>query len=211
MRAVEPSTLTGKSDLKLPEFDSPPSDPIALLNEWLDFAERTEVLEPRAMVLATAGTDAAPSTRVVLVKAVDEAGLVFGTNGHSRKGRESSQSATAAGTFYWRETMQQINIAGRIEKLTPDESDRLFSQRPERAKAATRVSRQSEPLDSADDLHRRFADDLASGDDSRPAGWSGYRLRIERIEFWHGNTDRLHRRLEYTLDSSGWRSRRLQP
>ncbi|WP_245571026.1 pyridoxine 5'-phosphate oxidase C-terminal domain-containing protein [Glaciibacter superstes] len=53
---------------------------------------------------------------------------------------------------------------------------------------------------------------LDSGDTvTRPSSWFGYRVVPEHIEFWHGRTNRLHRRLHYTRDAAGWRNERLQP
>ena len=208
---AEDQTLTGDGSLELPEFDNPPADPIALLSAWLDSAAEAGITEPKAMVLATAGQDSVPSSRVVLVKRVDDHGIRFGTHSFSRKGVEMSENPLAAGTFYWRETLQQINLAGRVQMLSGEESDDLFARRTDRSKAATSASRQSEPLDSAEAFHRRVDEILESGELGRPEGWSGYRLNIERIEFWHGSTDRLHRRLEYSLVQGAWQNRRLQP
>ena len=163
------------------------------------------------MTLATAGDDGTPSSRTVLVKRVDETGLRFGTAQDSRKGRELSANPRAAGTFYWRETLQQVNVAGVLELLDEADSDVLFDRRTDESKAATRVSAQSEPLIDPARLKARMKEDLEAGVLVRPAGWRGYRLRIDRIEFWHGSPDRLHRRLEYIRTGDGWSHRRLQP
>ena len=211
MAEPEDITLTGDGSLELPDFIDPPDDPIVLLRQWVDAVIAADVVEPKAMVLATAGQDSIPSSRVVLVKTIDEHGIRFGTHSFSRKGIEMSENPLAAGTFYWRETMQQINLAGRVQMLSGEESDALFARRTDRSKAATSASRQSEPLDSAEQFHQRVDEILEAGDLARPEGWSGYRLNIERIEFWHGSTDRLHRRLEYSLGDGVWTAQRLQP
>ena len=205
------NTLTGDDSLEFREFTDPPVDPIPLLKSWFEQAEQADFSEPMAMVLATSGADGAPSTRIVLVKRTDGSGVLFGTHSGSRKGREFSESASAAGTFYWRETMQQVNLAGTIEELEPELSDELFDRRTDLSKAATRASRQSELLESVDGLRADIDADLAAGDLSRPENWAGYRLKIDRVEFWHGSRDRIHRRLEYSLGPDGWSSRRLQP
>jgi len=164
-----------------------------------------------AMVLATATRDGAPSTRTVLVRRIDDTGLKFGTADRSRKGRDFAANPKVAGTFYWRETLQQINVSGEIELLGAEDSDLLFDRRTDEAKAATRVSDQSQTLSDSAHLESRMKGDLESGNLLRPTGWSGYRLRIDRIEFWHGSPDRLHRRLEYKRAGDGWSHRRLQP
>ena len=52
------------------------SDPIALMRDWLAEAERSEPVNPGAAALATAGADGAPSVRMVLLKGLDERGMV---------------------------------------------------------------------------------------------------------------------------------------
>lgn len=204
-------TLSGEIELELPEFDDPPADPLALLERWLATADELGVREPRALALATAGPDGRPASRIVLVKQVNPA-LVFTSPEGSRKGRHLAANPWAAGTLYWRETTQQVNVEGRVEPMSEAESDALFAARVRLAQAATIASSQSEELSDPERL-RAVAAELAEGDAPlrRPDGWSGYLLFPERVEFWHGGSDRLHRRLAYERAGEEWESRRLQP
>jgi pyridoxine/pyridoxamine 5'-phosphate oxidase len=54
-------TLSGDPTLELPEFDSPPEDPLPLLERWLRTADERGVREPRALALATADGEGRPS------------------------------------------------------------------------------------------------------------------------------------------------------
>lgn len=209
-----PHTLSGDTTLELPEFDTPPSDPLALLDDWFAAAVTREIREPHAAVLATADAQGRPSSRVLLVKEWDERGLVFTTFTDSRKGRELAEQPWASLTFYWRETLQQITVQGRVEQVSPEASDALFSRRPRAARATTAVSRQSRPLTDEADMRARARAVAESGEPvERPAGWSGYRLLPTAVEFWYGSPDRLHRRLRYDRRASGtpWTHQRLQP
>lgn len=210
-QASRETTLTGTASLELAEFDARPRDPIELLREWLALARGHGVREPNALALATADDAGRASSRIVLLKTLDT-GLVFTSHHGSRKGRELDRTPWAAGTLYWRETLQQVNVAGPVERLSEAESDALFDERPRDARATAVVSRQSEPLDSEAEL-RAAAQHLSAGGDAlaRPQGWGGFRLVPQRIEFWHGSPDRLHRRLQYLREGSDWRSERLQP
>ncbi|MFC4035369.1 phenazine biosynthesis FMN-dependent oxidase PhzG [Streptomyces polygonati] len=209
------NTLSGDTSLVLPEFDTPPADPIGLLRSWLDSAVERAVRESHAVVLATADAEGQPSTRVLLVKELDARGLVFTSFTGSRKGRDLAVRPSASMTFYWRETLQQITVAGPVETLSAADSDRLFAERPLAARATTAVSRQSRPLESEADLKDRAGALVAAGGPvDRPGEWSGYRLVPEVVEFWYGSPDRLHRRLRYELSAdepAGWRWARLQP
>lgn len=213
--AQQSETLTGNADLRLPEFDTPPAEPHQLLRAWLDSAIRYEVREPYAMVLSTADREGKPSSRVLLMKELDDRGLLFTSFRGSRKGLELAASPWASATFYWRETLQQITVCGKAESLTDEESDALFAQRPVSAQATTAVSRQSRPLNDEAALRaevQKLVD--AGGPESRPPEWCGYRLVPYSVEFWYGSSDRLHRRLRYDRvpeSSDTWSVGRLQP
>jgi pyridoxamine 5'-phosphate oxidase len=207
-------TLSGATDLDLPEFDHPPASPWGVLRDWLAAAVERGVREPYSVVLATADAAGRPSSRVLLLKDAGEDGLVFTSATHSRKGRDLAAQPWASVTFYWRETLQQITAAGEVERLTDDESDRLFAGRPLDAQAASAVSRQSAPLADETALHEAARELVAAGEPlPRPAGWAGYRLVPRELEFWYGSPTRLHRRLAYSRPAgeAAWTHRRLQP
>ncbi|MGH8826705.1 MAG: phenazine biosynthesis FMN-dependent oxidase PhzG [Jiangellaceae bacterium] len=204
-------TLTGDGSMELPEFASPPADPIALLRSWIDAAVERGVREPMSVALATTDATGRPSNRTLMIKDVDPRGLVFSTDSGSAKGVDLAARPVAAVVFYWRETLQQIRVTGRVDPLPAAESDALFADRPPEAQATTAASEQSRPLDSEAELRSRAAALLSAGAVARPAGWFGYLLVPDEVEFWHGSTDRLHRRLRYVRGGGGWSTQRLQP
>ena len=204
-------TLSGDLTLELPEFDSPPAEPLALLERWLAAAEARDVREPRALSLATADGDGRPSVRTLLVKQLTPT-LVFAGGYESRKGRDLAVNPRAAATLYWRETLQQVTVEGPVRRLSEEESDAIFGARPADAQASAVASRQGEPLDDPAEL-RRTAAEISSTREPlrRPGRWGGYRLDPDLVEFWHGSPDRLHRRLLYLKSGGAWTHRRLQP
>src|SRR4051812_50040500 len=78
------------------------ADPIAQLRVWLADAERSGVVLPNAMALATVGADGSPSVRHVLLRHITQMGITFFTNRTSRKARELAADPRAACTLYWR-------------------------------------------------------------------------------------------------------------
>jgi len=209
---VVADTLTGDESLQLQEFDTPPAEPLGLLDRWLSIAAEHDVREPLAVALATVDAKGHPASRIVLVKEVTDGALVFSTHVGSRKGQHLAATPFASMTFYWRETLQQITIAGPVEMLSDEQSTALFDARPLAAQATTAVSHQSQPLYDEQSLHQRAGELIGAGEPlTRPHGWAGYRLVPHRIEFWQGRSTRLHRRLEYTWDGTTWTSQRLQP
>jgi len=207
-RAIE--TLSGDPTLELPEFNDPPADPLPLLECWLRGADERGVREPRALALATADAEGRPSTRILLLKQAVPA-VVFAGSYESRKGRDLDANPRAAGTLYWRETLQQITVEGPVRRLSEAESDAIFGERPADAQATTVASRQGKALEDPEAL-REVADSLGEEETlHRPTRWGGWRLDPDLVEFWHGSPDRLHRRLLYIKGERGWGHQRLQP
>ena len=191
-------------------------DPVAQLRTWLGDAEAAGVPLPNAMGLATAGAEGRPSVRQVLLRGVDERGLVFFTNYESRKGRELAANPYAGLVFLWKELDRQVTVRGAVEPMTAEESDEYFATRPRDAQLGAWASRQSSVLGDRSQLDaavaaavRRFPIDVP-----RPPYWGGYRVEPEEFEFWQGRRHRLHDRFRYSRTddrSSGWRIERLSP
>jgi dihydrophenazinedicarboxylate synthase len=196
----------------LPEFDSPPIDPIELFRKWFEKAKAQGVREPDALALATADRTGRASVRFVQMVSITGAGLVFITNDGSQKGRDMATMKWASGVLYWRETKQQIILAGPVERLSPNESDVLWDTRPADTQFMSVASQQSSPLENEQALRAEVQRLVEVGEPLlRPADWSGYHLIADMVEFWQESPDRLHRRLRYDRAGGGWTIRRLQP
>ena len=89
-------------------------DPFELFDAWLAEAKAKEPNDPNAMALATAGPDGLPNVRMVLMKDVDEKGVVFYTNTQSRKGNELAENAQAAVVFHWKSLRRQASRTMRF-------------------------------------------------------------------------------------------------
>jgi pyridoxamine 5'-phosphate oxidase len=167
------------------------------------------------MALATAASDGAPSVRMVLLKGVDERGLVFYSHHTSRKGRELEANPQAALLFHWPALGRQVRVEGRVEHVSAVESESYFATRPRDAQLGALASRQSEPLGSRAELEERLAEvgsDIGEGPVPRPPTWGGFLLVPAAWEFWQHRASRLHDRFRYEAEpSGGWRIDRLFP
>jgi pyridoxamine 5'-phosphate oxidase len=189
-------------------------DPFKQFLEWFREAEAAGVPEPTAFVLATAGTDARPSARAVLMKDFGPDGLVFYTNYHSRKGAELSANPVAAAVFTWIPLHRQVRMEGAVERVSEEQSDAYFATRPREAQLAAVASPQSQVVPSREELEAALTDAVATNeglDVVRPDHWGGWRLIPEEFEFWQGRRSRFHDRLLYRPEGDSWRIERLAP
>jgi pyridoxamine 5'-phosphate oxidase len=192
-------------------------DPIVQVQRWTAAWREVAPKEPAAAVLATADTDGRVGARNVLVRELDERGLVFFTNRGSRKGRALAANPQASLLFSWVPVNRQIELVGRAAPIDQAETDEYFESRPRGSQIAAWASEQSSVLPDRAALEQRFAEAEARFGDGPvpcPPFWGGYRLVPDTIELWQGRPNRLHDRLRYARDASrptGWRIERLSP
>lgn len=189
-------------------------EPLTPFRRWWDAAAAKEDLA-EAMSIATATADGVPSLRMVLLRGLDERGLVFYTNLDSRKGDELSANPRAAACFHWKSLARQVRIEGGVSVVDDAEADAYFHSRARESQIGAWASDQSRPLPDQATLRRRFAEATARFEGHniipRPQNWSGYRLAPDRVEFWQELPHRLHDRLVFTWDGTHWGRERLYP
>lgn len=194
--------------------DKVPTSPHELSKKWLEDAIGAGLREPNAMVLSTVSRESQPSSRVVLLKGMDERGLMFFTNYVSRKGKELAVNPRAALLFFWEPLERQLRIEGRVEKLSDAESDAYFESRPMPSRISAVASPQSQRVDGREALDALWDQTRETAGNTRlhrPAFWGGYLLRPKYYEFWQGRENRLHDRIFYRLEANGWLRGRLAP
>jgi pyridoxamine 5'-phosphate oxidase len=178
------------------------------------FADAAGLLEPNAVVLATATPDGVPSARTVLLKAHDERGLVVFTNLTSRKAREALGNPRATLLCPWVELERQVVVEGDVEQVAREETEAYFRSRPRGSQVGAWVSRQSSVIAGREVLERRQAEleqRFAGQDVPVPDFWGGLRVVPSSVEFWQGRSNRLHDRLRYRRADGGWVVERLAP
>ncbi len=197
--------------------DAGAPDPLDLFREWFDAVVAAGVVEPSAMVLATADGAGRPAARAVLLKGLDERGFRFYTNYASAKAAELAVNPSCALAFVWPALARQVRVTGRAQRLPHQESAAYFACRGRGSQLGAWASHQSEVIADRAVLDRRLADVHARFPEGEPVPlppfWGGYVVVPESIEFWEGRADRLHDRIRYRREAAGepWLVERLSP
>lgn len=206
LRREYPVTELRRSQLK--------SHPEEQLKIWIEDARAAKVLEPNAMILSTASKEGRPSIRTVLLKGLDQNGLVFYTDYRSRKGKEIAENPRAAAAFLWLPLARQAIVEGEVEKISRKETKNYFSTRPRESRISASVSKQDDIVSSREVLDSRWEEarkKYENKDVPLPDTWGGYRLIPNLFEFWQGRQYRLHDRFRYRLEKGLWIIERLSP
>ena len=189
-------------------------DPVAQWHRWYDEAAAAELTEPNAMTIGTVDADGCPDARIVLVRAVDAAGLTFFTNYASAKSSQLDVTPSAVAVFAWLDLHRQVRVRGRVERVSPDDSDAYFMSRPRGSRIGAWASPQSSVIADRSELDRLVDAETARFDGhevTRPEHWGGWRLVPDTWEFWQGRPSRLHDRLRYRHGETSWVIERLAP
>lgn len=188
--------------------------PLDQFRFWFQQAQDAQIREPNAMILATASAEGQPWNRTVLLKKIDDRGLIFFTNYESRKARHIASNPRVSALFLWLGLERQVIVNGIAEKISSKDSLAYFITRPLGSRLGAWTSAQSSVIKSRSlleaklfEMKKKFAD----GKIPLPSFWGGYRIVPDTYEFWQGRQNRLHDRFLYTKTADKWEIERLQP
>jgi len=189
-------------------------NPFKQLQSWLDEAISGNETEPTAMVLSTIDGNGMPDSRVVLLKELNNRGLMFFTNYNSKKGRQIGDNPHVAVNIFWPELERQVRIKGTVEMIGEKESDAYYKSRPIDSQLGAWASPQSEVIESREVLdqnYRLYQEYFKNREIEKPPHWGGFLIRPSYFEFWQGRSNRLHDRFVFSLSDDQWIIHRLAP
>ncbi len=182
-------------------------DPFEHFHRLMKEAVEKQVPEANAMSVATVDSKGVPSVRIVYLKDVSPEGFVFYGNYESHKGKDIAGNPQVCLNIHWSQLWQQIRITGVAKKTSVAESDAYFKTRARLSQLGAWASQQSEVIPDYDYLERRMreCEKRFDGQDvTRPPYWGGWRVEPREIEFWFGQSGRLHERYIYQRQGSTW-------
>ena len=188
----------GDHGLDLPDLEG---EPLTMFRRWLEDTVAAGLHEPNAMVVSTVSAAGRPSSRLVLLKGLDERGFVFYTNYESRKAEEIAANPAVSLLFPWHDLQRQVRVEGTATRISREESEEYFSGRPRGSQLGAWSSPQSRVVASRSALDERYGgvlSEFAGLDDiPLPPFWGGFLVAPDTVEFWQGRKGRMHDRLLY--------------
>lgn len=204
-------SLTGRLDGDFKEWSRPPESPHDLVEAWWNEASTLGVREPRAMTFGTVDASGVPAARTIAATSISAGALVFATTSYSAKSAQLLDCPFASCHFYWREAGRQLTLTGTASRGSSELHDWLWAQRPAAMDRLTSAAQQSHDLDDNEELFAIARETVPPSKLPRPDHFVSIVVTYQTAEFWQAASDRLHRRLRFSLDNNIWSSRRLQP
>ncbi len=190
-------------------------NPFIQFSKWFEIASlEKDLLEPNAFVLSTANKIGKVRTRSVLLKYFSDEGFVFFTNYTSQKAKDIAENNQVSMLFPWYYLERQMIIEGEAFKISKKDSLKYFMSRPRGSQIGAWVSRQSQIINSRALLTQKakqITQKFLGKDIPLPDFWGGYIIKPTRFEFWQGQPNRLHNRVEYSPTKDGWSRIILSP
>ena len=191
-----------------------PNDPLDLLSRWMHEAREKGVVEPNSMTLATIDASGAPRSRMVLLKFLEGEEIGFFTNLGSDKAIEIQSTPAVSATIWWPEMERQVRMEGRAYEMKRSQVEEYHSSRPRKSRIAAWASDQSRSLESREELLRKFEEmecEFEGTEVPLPPSWGGFRITVDRVEYWSGRPSRLHERVVLKRTDESWSMSRLYP
>ena len=188
--------------------------PLQLLADWLQEAKDLGITEPDAMNLATVDKDGNPHNRMVLMRHINDREIGFFTNLESDKASDIYSTQRTSSTLWWPQLSRQVRIEGTAVEMPRGMVEEYYQSRPRNSKIAAWSSKQSKELASMDRLHEEFRRYEAKFSDKNvptPLFWGGFRIQVDKIEYWYGKPFRLHERVVLTKEEDCWSKTRIYP
>lgn len=189
-------------------------NPIDQFKDWFQKYKDSGAKDFNAMTLSTASKEGQPSSRVVLLKGIEDEAFEFYSNYNSDKGVQMSRNPAVALNFFWAGPEQQVRVEGIVKKMPDEESEEYFQSRPRGSQIGAYVSPQSDVIEDRSFLEKRqyeFEEKFEGEKVPKPQHWGGYRVYPHRMEFWQGRSNRLHDRVNYRYENGRWKKERLAP
>ncbi len=152
-------------------------------------------------------------SRYVNLKYIIDEEWIFFSNYRSKKASDFISHDQISGLFFWNFLDIQIRIKAHIRKTDYSFSDNHFLKRDPSKNAIAVSSKQSEQIDSYNNVISNYQEALNNKDllSKRPVYWGGYSFTPFYFEFWEGHESRINKRNIFKISNDKWKNYIIQP
>lgn len=186
-----------------------------MTKDWLEMENSLGCSESNRMVLATAGKNAVPHSRIVAIREITDKGLLFFTQRGTRKTEEIQENPIASATIWLPLQQREIIFDGKIESLSQTANERYWQDIPRdrQLKFWAYAQTSGQKINSINELENKFEAYAQQFKDSVPITdfYCGYELIPERIIFYTLGQTTFSEVFEFTLKDNAWHQQRISP
>ncbi len=190
--------------------------PFSKINAWIEKERELGSPHPDRIVLATAGRSGIAHSRVVAIRLIDEAGILFFTQRGSRKTQEIADNPYGSMTLWLAVQQREVMVEGELKPLSQEENAFYWSSRPKQTQLqfSAYAPTSGQPIASTKYLEEKRAE-LAEqyANKAIPVSdyYCGYRLVPTRFVFYTLNDQAFSEIIEYTRQANSWHLQPLSP
>lgn len=190
--------------------------PFTKINEWLAAENALGSANPNRIVLATAGKNGIPHSRVVAIREINAKGILFFTQLGTRKTIEILENPQASMTLWLPLQQREIMIDGSIDTLSRDENNYYWQTRTKDRQLhfLAYAPTSAKPITSTEILTSRLKNltqEYQHRDVPLPDYYLGYRLVPQTYTFYTLIDDGFSEISKFTRQDNHWKTETLSP
>ncbi len=186
------------------------------INQWLDKEKKLGSPNPNNIVLATAGKEGIPHSRIVAIREMNEQGILFFTQRGTRKVAQLTENPRASMTLWLPLQQREVIIDGFITALNQKENEHYWNLLPydRKLRFSAYSPTSSQPIQSLSELEEECkALSLQYNEVTLPISsyYCGFRLIPEVFYFYTLGTTTFSEIIKYSLKKDVWQKQILSP
>jgi len=188
--------------------------PIEKINEWLEIEKNLGSTNPDRIVLATASAAGKVHSRIVAIREITEAGVLFFTQQATRKVADLTENPSASMTLWLPLQQREVILDGIVKILTPDENSFYWDTLSYERQVKFTLHRSGKQISSLLELESKYKDFLSNYRNKKipvSDAYCGYRLCPDTIYFYTLGIETFSEVIKYSHTGENWESALVSP
>lgn len=188
--------------------------PIRKIQEWLETEKQLGSAYPDRVVLATASATGHVHSRVVAIREITEAGVLFFTQRATRKVADLTENPLASMTLWLPLQQREVILDGVVRVLTQEENQYYWDTLPYERQVKFTLHKSGKRISSVMELEAEYQMMLSECRGKKVPisdAYCGYRLCPDMMYFYTLGIDTFSEVIKYSYINVGWVSELISP